>query len=624
MIKELVQFVDSIPEIVKERAVNPKTGLHILLDFDDAGKGYVVGSERYLGKKHPETSQFLKECAARQETAWMIDTNKCFDLPEKGLHSASPFCIAFKITLLKSDKDNKNRSKNLRKASPSREYKQMIINLTTERLNKYFEKCFDPKFGLGEKDKQKTIQFSNYLKGHISELLQKSTQFDDIGWDNYVIIYRNESLEAYKSFQEAYLSEGIFNTADYNIEVEGEILGTSNFYNGFNNKKPFLTHHTASFDITYRIGTSHAKALSEFQIYAGKRLLPNPIPIFVDAPELTKEAIRLFHRSQEQRLSHREIISELWKRREDLGNYYLVYFSQGAIRDFDYVTKFRYLLGDKKDDQGETPFWIIENVTEIKNKEQTVCSAIRLRTVFDFELVVVKELFNNALVKVDDKNDAVSVRYFDDIDPKYYRAVLYSLILRYRKPIYDFIYKSERSGIRRQQFDDICMTGIFDDLRENKAYAIRSKLNIYFSLYQYFDKTNNQQIMPSNIEAHKAEIAKVAHEIDSHFATDEAYAFGAGQLIYFLLSKSEAGEPTHALLEPFLQKTNHANFNDAITALLSKYKHAISFDFKRFNTLAAEVLDYTPEKKLQDLRPFLLAGYFCPNILYTKRSDSPS
>ena len=130
--------------------------------------------------------------------------------------------------------------------------------------------------------------------------------------------------------------------------------------------------------------------------------------------------------------------------------------------------------------------------------------------------------------------------------------------------------------------------------------------------------------MPSNIEAHKAEIAKVAHEIDSHFATDEAYAFGAGQLIYFLLSKSEAGEPTHALLEPFLQKTNHANFNDAITALLSKYKHAISFDFKRFNTLAAEVLDYTPEKKLQDLRPFLLAGYFCPNILYTKRSDSPS
>src|SRR5690554_3979207 len=96
MIKELVQFVKEIPDSVRARAIEPKAGLHILIGFDEEGKGQVLQSERYIGNKHGETSQFLKECAAKQEAAWMIDTNKCFDLPQKGLHSASPYCIAFK------------------------------------------------------------------------------------------------------------------------------------------------------------------------------------------------------------------------------------------------------------------------------------------------------------------------------------------------------------------------------------------------------------------------------------------------------------------------------------------------------------------------------------------------
>src|SRR5690606_37845522 len=107
--------------------------------------------------------------------------------------------------------------------------------------------------------------------------------------------------------------------------------------------------------------------------------------------------------------------------------------------------------------------------------------------------------------------------------------------LKYRKAVYDYIYKSMRSAISVKQFEDICMTGIMDEIRnpEGWDYSIKSKLNIYFSLYQNFDQTNNQHIMPSKIEAHKAEIVRVVDEADSHFTTDEAYAFGAGQLIYF-------------------------------------------------------------------------------------------
>lgn len=594
--------------MVRELAVEPKSGLHILVRFDEEGNGVVANSEHYLGKKHGQASHFLKQCAAKQVAGWMIDTNKCFDLPAKGIHSASPYCFAFKReSWIGGDK------------YPTEPKKADILG----RSDAYFAKCFDEKFGLEETQKQKALQFRNFLKAEMAHILESSEDYAGLDGGDYIIFYNDEPLGRHEAFGNLYASEGLFNTADYNIEWDGEVYGTSNFHNGFNSKKPFLTHQTASFDITSRISASEAKALSDFTTMAGKRLFPNPIPIFIDQPELTEEAIRIYHKEEDKKIAHREIIYELWKRKKDLGNYYLLYYSAGAIQDFDFVAKFHYLLLDGRD-SGENG-WTIENVTEIQEKDKTIQKAISLLSVFDFEKVVIRQLFNNALVKVDEKKEEISIRYFDDIDPKYYRPALYTLLLKYRKPVYDFIYKSMRSSIGRYQFEDICLTGILDDLKEGKEYTIKSKLNIYFSLYQYFSINKNSPIMPSKIEDHKALMAKVVSEEATHFDSDEGYAFGAGQLIYFLLSKSEAGERTHAVLEPFLQKTNHMHFNEAIAATLLKYKHAIGFDFKRFNKLASEVLDYIPQKGLPELRPFLLAGYFCPNILFqSKKTDSPS
>ncbi len=594
--------------MVRERAIEPKAGLHILIQFDKNGKGFVVNSERYFGKKHGETSLFLKDCAKKQVAGWMIDTNKCFDLPAKGIHSASPYCFAFKReSWIGGEKYPKETSK---------------LNILG-RAEAYFAKCFDEKYGLDETEKQRSLQFRNFLKSEMQQLLESLEVYPNLDEGDYINIYIDEPLAKYKAFGNLYAAEGLFNTAEYNIELNGEVYGTSNFQNGFNSKKPFLTHQTASFDITSRISASDAQALSDFTTMAGKRLFPNPIPIFIDQPELTEDATKIYHKEENKKITHREIISELWKRNKDLGNYYLLYYSAGIIQDFDFVAKFHYQLSDEKTE--EENGWTIENVTEIKEKDKTIQKPISLFSVFDFERVVIRQLFNNALIKIDEKKEEISMRYFDDLDPKYYRPALYTLLLKYRKPIYDFIYKSMRSSIGRTQFEDICLTGIIDDLKEDKEYTIKSKLNIYFSLYQYFDKNKNSPIMPSKIEDHKALMAKVVSDEATHFDSDEGYAFGAGQLIYFLLSKSEASERTHAVLEPFLQKTSHSHFNEAIASILLKYKHAIGFDFKRFNKLAAEVLDYIPQKGLAELRPFLLAGYFCPNILFqSKKTDLPS
>lgn len=64
-----------------------------------------------------------------------------------------------------------------------------------------------------------------------------------------------------------YLADKLFNTEKYNTKPDeaGRIFGTSNFMNGFNSNMPFLTHQTASFEITGRISDEDAKYLYEFQ-----------------------------------------------------------------------------------------------------------------------------------------------------------------------------------------------------------------------------------------------------------------------------------------------------------------------------------------------------------------------
>lgn len=625
MIKELSQFVaEQVPELIKEKAIDPKPGLHVLISFNEEGTANLQGAERYIDKKNGDTSRFLRECAKRQHLSWMINTNKCFDLPAKGIHTSSPYSLGFKIKMLKEDEAKKEKSKVLKKSKPTYEYKSVILSALSERLDSYFKKSLDPKFQLNERIKQDVIKFNNYLKNGLQTLLNNINDYEELDWEEYVIIYLDKPLDLYEAFQRSYYAGGLFNTDSFNVEINGEVYGTSNFHNGFNSKKPFLTHQTATFDITTRISTIEAQALDEFTVLAAKKIFPNPTPIFIEKKELTTEAIRIFHREEDEKHSHRKIIKELVKKENDLGNYYLLYYSGGAIRDFDFVSKFKYVLGSQNAESDEKHVWVIKNVTELIEKGKQPKAEIELRNVFDLESVVVRQLFNNALVKVDEKKDQIYLRYFDDLDPKYYRPAYYTLMLKYRKAIYDYIYKSMRSGIRGYQFYDITMTGLMDDLKESKEYTIKMKLNIFFSLYHHFTTNQNPEFMPSKIEKHKSHLKNVLENEESHFPSDEAYAFGAGQLIYYLLSQSEAGERTHALLEPFLQKTNYAHFNDAISKTILKYKHAIGFGFQRFNALSGEVLDYEAEKTLGELRPFMLAGYFCPNALYSKSTEIKS
>ncbi|QMW06297.1 hypothetical protein [Spirosoma foliorum] len=604
MLKEIVQFTQSLKEQeMNNIGVVPKEGLHIVLTLKQEDNqvywppdGFI--SEIYT-KKMVGLTSFLQECAAWAQAAWMVNTNKCFDLPAKGIHSCSPYCLAFKRESLKG----------------GAKYADAKTKLP-ERVNAYFAKALDLLDDESEKQRIEVFKYALNSEEKLDAILSQIPEYESLKDANYIVFYLNDPLEAYQKTNTKYLADKLFNTNQFNLSVDDVVYGTSDFINGFSTKKAYRLHQTASFDIAGRISSVEARTLFEFHDIIDRGILPRPLPIFVDRDELKKDAVALFKKGAEdgERIGYKEIIETLnEKHNDDVGNYYLLFYLAGEIKDFDFVSKFDYYLND----EAGKP-WKVADYFSI-NYQPTV------KNVFDFQYSILVSILNNSLV-VKTKAGGFQYKFFDDIDAKYCKSDnTYLLVMKYRKAFYDFIYKSKRQAVTQLMFDDILQTSILDDLRldeiknnrHTQEYSIRQKLNIWFSLSENFErKYKPVETMANKLQTHRKFIQQLTKN-EATIETDEQYAFTVGQVIYYLLTKSKTSDTSYKRLEPFLQQVHAKELNKAIARLFDTYKHE-TFS-SNFRTPFAEVMAYETKASIRDLMPTTLAGIFSQNALFSDK-----
>jgi CRISPR-associated protein Csh1 len=546
----------------------------------------------------------------------ITDTNKCLDLPAKKIHSCSPFIISFR----RKQFDNVGERVDA--------YIERAISICIERDNESLiqkVKAFKSHF-FKYIDFIKGLTITKNNKDGQQEIIPLIDAFKD---DFYICIYfENIDLKIYKNAHSKYLTDKIFNTDKYNYkdEVVDNLYGLSNYLNGANSKKTFLEHKTASMHkgISGRITASDASMLNQFEILQTNGVLPNPIPIFIDKKEFknNSEIVRIFNNEGERKFSYPQLLKSIYEEDEQrvLGNYYLLNISRGVVNDFDFVSNFQYKLTD----------FAIENLFQLKRKDETLQS-LKLHTIFGFENIVVTKIFNNALVR--EKQGQFTYNYFNDIDPNYISGGddIANLILRFRKAFYDYIYKSRKQAVTSTMFDEIMLTSIISDLKHDEFkdgyHTIKEKLNIWFSLYNNFNnQSKNRENMANAFKELLEKVELVAND-DNTLIDDQnvgEFLFAAGQVIYFLLSKSKASNPTHALLEPFLQKSNAAQMQNAIANAINAYKHEISFYKDRFERLASQVLAFNTKENLKNYQRYFLSGYFAPSVIYkSKKIEQP-
>ncbi len=621
MIREIVNFMrdllEDCPDIMKWN-LKPNGGLYIFVDIDSEGKWLnengVYGKDYVYVNANADDSGCsisIDSVTDFEEEVKRVGTSmhKTLDGGAYKIFSCSPFAVVFKKkSWSEGNIDGKLLSTYFGNAKKYCSLEDQPVVLDFERI--CLEILPNLERFVEEKPDGKSVVWVDCLKN-----------------DEYISIYlRSTSLESYKEAHDNYLSDKLFNTHIYDKTINGITYGLSGFLNGLNNKKPFLPHRTAALDggISGRISFEDAIALDRFQSLISRKIkvLPNPLPIAVNDREVNKLFFTLFH-GNETALSYREMIKELFEQHEieQLSDFYLLnYFKEKAIviNDIDFVPMFRYYF--------ERPVRI-ENVMQVGNKQNNVFIAendILLKNVFDFERIVVKEIFNNCLVTIKKDGSYIS-HYFGEINNA--NDVMHSLVMKYRMAFYEYVYKSKWNAIDARMFDDMMFASILANIKNDEVkahfsnnFVIKTKLNIWFSLYNMFNN-KNKEIMASNVTALLSKMRTVAKR-ESVLDSPEEFAFAAGQLVSYLIDQSEASNKSYAMLEPYLQKTKSAHLQDAIAHSFSQYKHAISVYNGAFKSLASNVMSYDGDVDMKPLLKYFLAGCFSGCVIYDKKENN--
>lgn len=660
MIKELVQFTEHAlaDPVFSNLGVVPREGLHIVLQVVKTPEHVIIDEKPIFsglypkkvmietvenGKKKKKTvlepiSEKLSECArkGRTDASWNFGTNKLFDDGAKSIHTCSPFAFAFKRESLELKarfhpvhKKIKNfeDEQEIRTAiadylgNGTRKYDEDLIALRKEiakkgdtkdtrekrgiifdRVPRYFRICRE-KLEIPEEYVESIIAFEQFLKdkNRVNQLLESLPDFPNVEDDQYIFFYLDVDVEVYRRVHRKYLQQFIFNQASFNMQGEaGEWFGTSNYFNTFNIDKPFLTHQTALFSISGRVSSKEAQIIEAFSDL--KKILPNPLPLFVYEDERTK-SFKVFtddvKTGAEKRKPYLDIMAEMWndenKRNQELGNYYLLFQSKDGIQDFDFVSCFEYEL---KDNDGKS--WQVIDIFKYKDSRPETLENIRQLA------AILPDFFNSQMI----------FRWFEDVDTKFFKKRNnYQLTMKHRKAFYDFIYKSQRQGVTQKAIEEILLTGIMDDIaadkQEKEGFNIRKKLNLLFSLHQYFHpKIKHPFYMATKIEELRQHLNEVA-EGKANITSDDQFAFAAGQMLARIYMQSETADRSFKFSEPFLRQTRVDRFVKGIQDFFVRYSHKPYAN--RFTTVSAEVLTYPSKNEIRDfenLKPLVLAGIF--------------
>lgn len=649
MLREIINFTEDIiadiPDILQWN-IKPSKGLHVFIDIDEngqwinqnlqEGKDY----EYYNGKR--DISDLLELAAKYEALSKLIanDMNKCLDnqkyteisngdiieYPAKQIQSCSPFVIGFKrkddTTQIKINNKEVDRFHVVEKrAKAYLENAKSTCNDNEKLLKKvdFFIKNIPAIF-----EKLKALTFSVEVR---AKIIEKTIY--DLNKNDFIFIYlRSASLDEYQEAYNNYLTDKLFLKNQYNSEktITDTTYGVPFYKTSLSDNKLFIRHTTASFyeGLNTRVQAKDVKTLYYFETLLSNKVFPNPLPIFVDKEEIKKgqEFIKIFKDSEGSKVSYSEILKELFTKHPSitLQKYYLLNIHGGKIVDFDFVPLFRFYL---------EPICVIENITAMKDKNGNLLPEKTIDNIFQIE-----QLLNTMFLKYNHNNGngygfLIGNYFGEKVESqksfKQYRVNKETLVIfyQYRKSIYDYIYKSKNQSITIKIFEKIVYSAILGDIRmdefknekHTKYYPIREKINIWFSLYNLFDNNQNQNNMATKVKDLIEKIRNIAKG-ESNLETPEEFAFAAGQIISYLIDRSEASDKTYAMLEPYLQKVKSGLLQDAIAHTISIYKHDIHVSKGKFEKLASNVLTFDTEIDMKPLLKFFLAGCFSPCVIY--------
>lgn len=396
-----------------------------------------------------------------------------------------------------------------------------------------------------------------------------------------------------------YIFPNIYNSNDYNVEVEGKIQGIPDNNLGMNAKKPFLSIKTRKNPASYLLDGDTALLQKQFFEYLMNFASNGKNNVYVDTVNNKIEA----YGDKEERKKFAGIEAGYYlriqkgKELEIQVQDNLVNYQDKLLLNFNYQDFFK---------------MNIENYPEytkdigIHSKRTSVGRLIN-------EIFFSKYLLTNYFTDASD----ISVK----------DSVLKRMIVMYRNVIFDWIYKGIDNNFETAE-KRFALDLIKNALINNYTLRAMTQLNLHWSFKDYFAELKQQG---------GEKMAEVATEIRESIKervmskekvkmpiNDKEYYYAVGQLAAYFISLSKASKKSQSMINPVINISDDRVLKERLIQLYKKYNYAIEHYNVRFKNLFAMILAYKPDARTdkQTKDEMILFGYMDSNSIYTKKEEN--
>jgi len=430
----------------------------------------------------------------------------------------------------------------------------------------------------GEVNIKRLNEIQQWIKEHLSQL----NAFND-GKKNYLklfFVYSDEELtrELFQAEGKRYSGPNIFNSNDFNMEIDGVIYGLPGNNMNMNAKKPYLGNKSRKVQVPWLIDQNQAFLQNQFFDYLAGLASKGYYNIYFDYDDMSIIPCR-----------NGECPGKIT-------NGYFLRIRSGKteveIHGADTVVGFNPHL--------DPPF----HYTKEKDGDielQHVTTKGQLEALID-DIIFNKSLRGNYFTAPSDLN------IMDN--------AIKNQMLKARDRLFCWFYRADGTGIFAVLEESAYCMAKNSALKGN---FIKADAQIKFGgqLVDYFNNNHVQEETMSELKEKMREYVNTKEGCD--LRNDAEYYYAVGQLLRYFIWKSKAYKKTYSMMNSFIDAKDDFEIKQHLAQIFRKYDYDISVSDNRFSTLFSAVMEYEPSGKTDKWK--LLAGLTGKNMILEKKEE---
>ncbi len=429
----------------------------------------------------------------------------------------------------------------------------------------------------GGVDKTQAEEKKCWIKEHIFSL-------DEVDLDrkDYLKIFFEADREEYEREGRRYLLPNIYNSNDYNIEIENTVYGLPDNNLGMNAKKPFLSIKSRKYPASYLLDGEQVLLQKKFFDYLMNLVSAGFYHIYIDTSQKKITGCRTGEVP--------EAVESGYYLRIRKGK------TEAEILEQDHVSGYTQKL--------EPSFEFRELIRGRSEKYQARYGKYYKRT--DAGGLINEVFFSNYLTG-NYMTDAGAITITD--------GILKQNLLLARGAVFDWTYKGIDRGFGKL-LEKISVNLIKGSLLNGYQERAVWQLNLRLSFKEYFSKKEEKNVSEMISDLQERVKRKVYSDVLIPLENDREYYYAVGQLTAYLFSLNKAKEKNQSMLNPFLNAKTDEIIKKRLLQIYKRYNYRIPHYYQRVKNILGMVEGYKPDGKVD--QEMIILGYVDNSVLYNK------